>query len=50
MRCWVCKTRITRASRVNYTDGIKDKGRDVCDDCYKHLKFNACHFVEVKRV
>jgi len=50
MKCWVCKQKVNRVTRVSYTDGIKEKGRDVCGDCYPKLKFNACHFVEVKRI
>ncbi len=50
MKCWVCKQKINKASRVNYTDGIKEKVRDVCESCYAHLTFNDCHFVEVNRI
>lgn len=56
MKCWVCKQKVNRVSRVSYLmmlpngEPLKSKTRDVCGDCYPKLKFNACHFVEVKRL
>ena len=50
MKCWVCKKKINYATEVPYTDGTKEKTRVVCEQCYPSLKFDACGFVEVKRV
>ena len=50
MRCWECKKKISKAKRVTYYDKHTEKSRDVCDDCYKQLKFNPCHFVEVEKI
>ncbi len=50
MKCWECKRKVTKATRIPYTDGIQEKHRDVCDDCLKLLNFNMCHFVEVERI
>lgn len=50
MKCWICKKGILKASVVHYTDGIKEKARDICGDCYPKLKFNDCHYVEVNKL
>ena len=56
MKCWECKKKISSAIRVCYLEhheeaGLsKEKFRDVCEECYPKLKFNSCHFVEVKKI
>jgi hypothetical protein len=50
MKCWECKKKIDHCHRVFYCDKFVEKGRDVCDNCYKQLKFNPCHFAEVKKI
>jgi len=56
MKCWECKKKISSAVRVCYLEyheeagGSKEKFRDVCKECYPKLKFNTCHFVEVKKI
>jgi len=56
MKCWECKKKISSAIRVCYLEyheeagESKEKFRDVCKECYPKLKFNSCHFVEVKKI
>jgi len=56
MKCWECKKKISSAIRVCYLEyheevgESKEKFRDVCKECHPKLKFNTCHFVEVKKI
>ena len=50
MKCWECKRKVSKATRIPYTDGVDEKYRDVCDDCLQLVNFNMCHFVEVERI
>lgn len=56
MKCWECKKEISSAVGVCYLEyheeagRSKEKFRDVCKLCYPYLKFNPCHFVEVKKI
>lgn len=50
MKCWVCKQAVDKAFRVFYTDGMKERARNICEHCYPMIKFTACHYVEVKRL
>ncbi len=50
MKCWECKKKTGKARKVNYTDGVKERTRDVCQRCESILLYNPCHFVEVDRI
>jgi len=50
MKCWECKKEINEAVRVCYCDDYQEKFRDVCNDCYNKLDFDATHHVRVERI
>lgn len=52
MKCWECKKQINMAHKVFYYSPYQGKtaSRDVCNDCYSKLRFNPCHYVEVKKI
>lgn len=52
MKCWECRQDISSAHIVHYYSHEQEKeaSRDVCDSCYSRLKFNPCHYVEVKKI
>jgi len=50
MKCWECKEQVSKAMRVCYLDGDKEKTRDVCLACEKQLIYDPCHFVRVKTI
>ena len=52
MKCWECKKEINKARIVHYIsiDQEKEASRDICYDCLSKLKFNPCHYVEVRSI
>jgi hypothetical protein len=52
MKCWECKQETSKAHRVFYVSFLqeKEKGRNVCPECYEKLQFNSCHYVEVEKI
>lgn len=52
MICWECREKANECHQVRYISYIenKEKTRDVCGTCYKKLKFDPCHYVQISKI